>query len=79
MIHLISFHAQNTAECENAVLTLRALILCDKSFLKDYEFRLKFHVEQWLSRYWTNKKQVEFSQHCSAISDLNTMLQECAG
>jgi len=45
MLYLISFHAQNTAESENALLTLRALVLGDKSFLKDYEVRLKFHVE----------------------------------
>jgi hypothetical protein len=45
MFCLISFHAQNTAESENAVLTLRALVLCDKPFLKNYEVRLKFHVE----------------------------------
>jgi len=45
MLYRTSFHAQNTAESENAVLTLRALVLCDKSFLKDYEVRLKFHVE----------------------------------
>jgi len=41
----ISFHAQNTAENENAVLTLRAFVLCDTPFLKNYEFRLNFHVE----------------------------------
>jgi len=40
------FHVQNTAESENAVLTLRALVLCDKPYLKEkYEVRLKFHVE----------------------------------
>lgn len=32
MFCFISFHAQNTAESENAVLTLRAFVLCDKPF-----------------------------------------------
>jgi hypothetical protein len=45
MFCLISFHTQNTAESENAFLTLRALFLCDKPFLKNYEIRLKFHIK----------------------------------
>jgi hypothetical protein len=44
MLYLISFHAQNTAECENAVLTLRALVLCDKPFLNNYEVSCRIIV-----------------------------------